>query len=193
MPDLWTEDGEPNPLWKVPATAEDYSQAATYFVAAVEPSAGAERMQMITRLLKTKEYSRAELLLAMKELPHDPEASHNYGNGFNAADVSRVVEENRRLRRALTHPVSTERKNELIVEHGDEIDDDAFHVCTYDKYDNPMWRYAPNTDGDPQEPTPETEDTLPGAHRERDDERTNTTQELGDILDEAQRKASDPD
>ncbi|WVM01038.1 hypothetical protein [Salinibacter phage 6_8] len=173
-PALWTDEGEPHPAWTTPATEEDYATAAKHLLAAVEPEASDQRSKMIYRLLRTREYSRAELLLVMKELPFDPDASHNYGKGLNPADIERIVEENRQTRRRLTRPMDSETRDEFITEHG--ADPDAFHCCGFDKYDEPLWRYAPNPDTkredidpSPKEPRPELPEDTPGASRQESD------------------------
>lgn len=190
LPRLWDESGEPHPAWSVEATDEEYRNAAIYLVAAVEPEASESRMKTIVRLLKTRDYSRAELLLAMKRLPFDPEASHNYGRGFNPADVERIIEESRKTRARLQQPLSSEQRDEMIAEHPGEIDPDAFHCCGFNEYDEPLWRYAPNVDSEPRQPTPDLGEARPGAGRTSSDT-DGETKVLGEILDEAQEKASE--
>jgi hypothetical protein len=89
-------------------------------------------------------YTRAELILAMQEVPFDREASHNYGRGLNPADVHRVIERRRRLHAALTRPVSSERRDEVIMAFPSEVDPDAWHKCGFDDRNRPLWRYAPH-------------------------------------------------
>jgi len=153
----------------VPAEDEEYTQAAAYLMAAVEPEASDSRMKTVARLLRTRDYTRAELMLAMKELPFDPEASHNYGKGFNPADVERIVDEHRTLRRRLTQPLSSEDRDNLIAEFSDKIDPDAFHCCGFNSYDEPLWRYAPDVEAQPKEPQPDLGESLPGRNRDEDD------------------------
>ena len=154
-------------------------------MAAVEPDASDSRMQTVARLLKTRDYTRAELMLAMKELPFDPEASHNYGKGFNPADVERIVSEHRKLRQKLSQPLSSEDRDELIAEHPEKIDPDAFHCCGFNSYDEPLWRYAPDVDTDPKKPKPDLGESLPGRTRDESDTGGDPAS-LGAIMDEAQ-------
>jgi hypothetical protein len=186
LPEIWDENGDPHPAWSVDAEPEEYEQAAAYMVAAVEPSASEGRMQTISRLLKTRDYSRAELLLAMKRLPFDPDASHNYGRGFNPADVERIVSEHRTLRAKLGQPLSSDDRDELIAEFPDKIDPDAFHCCGFNSYDEPQWMYAPGAEAEPKEPNPDLGESLPGASRQESDT-DGETATLGEILDEAQQ------
>jgi len=187
LPDLWDEAGNPHPAWSVKAAEEEVEQAAAYLVAAVEPEASDSRMQTVTRLLKTRDYSRAELLLAMKRLPFDPDASHNYGRGFNPADVERIVEENRTTRARLQQPLSSEQRDEMIAEHPKEIDPDAFHCCGFNSYDEPLWRYAPSVESQPKEPEPGLGESLPGRRQQKSDTGGEAA-ELGEILDNAQEE-----
>lgn len=155
----------------------------------VEPEAPEGRPTTMYRALKTRGYSRAELLLAMKQLPFDPDASHNYGRGFNPADVERIISEHRKARTRLTQRLTSKQRDQLIAEFPDEIDPDAFHCCGFNSYDEPLWRYAPDVDSEPQEPNPDLGASLPGKDRKRQD--TNGPTDLGSILDEAQEHTND--
>jgi hypothetical protein len=190
LPEIWDENGAPHPAWSVEAGPEEYEQAAAYMVAAVEPSASEGRMQTVTRLLKTRDYSRAELLLAMKRLPFDSDASHNYGRGFNPADVDRIVEEHRTLRAKLSQPLSSDDRDELIAEHPEKIDPDAFHCCGFNSYDEPQWMYAPDAGAEPKEPNPDLGESLPGRNRQESDTGEEAAA-LGEIIKEAQDKAEE--
>jgi hypothetical protein len=182
-PALWTDEGKPHPAWSTPATEEDYAEAAKHLIAAVEPEASEQRSKMIYRLLKTREYSRAELLLVMQELPFDPDAAHNYGKGLNPADVERIITEHRKTRTRLQQPISSEQRDEMIAEHPEEIDPDAFHCCGFSAYDEPLWRYAPDADAEPKEPTPELPDHQPGAARQESDTGGSTV-DFGKLIEE---------
>jgi len=195
LPSLWNDDGEPHPAWSTPATEDDVAEAAKYLITAVEPDASDQRAKTIFRLLKTQDYSRAELLLAMKKLPFDPEASHNYGRGFNPADVERIVEENRKTRARLQQPLSSEQRDEMIAEHPEEIAPDAFHCCGFNAYDEPQWRYAPNPDTkredinpEPKTPNPDLGEGRPGAARDSS-ETDGDTVDLGSFLNQVQEQA----
>ena len=186
---MWDENGDPHPAWSVEAEPEEYEQAAAYLVAAVEPEASDSRMQTVTRLLKTRDYSRAELLLAMKRLPFDPDASHNYGRGFNPADVERIVEEHRKTQARLQHPLSSRQRDEIIAEHPKEIDPDDFECAGFDEYDNPLWLYAPTVDHDSApEPRPQLEETTPN----RDSEEVEGLTTFEEMVSGAQEKAEPP-
>jgi len=190
VPELWDEAGNPHPAWQVEASEEEHEQAAAYLVAAVEPEASEGRMQTIARLLKTRDYSRAELLLAMKRLPFDPDASHNYGRGFNPADVERIIQDNRKTRARLQQPLSSEQRDEMIAAHPEEIDPDAFHCCGFNEYDEPLWRYAPEAEADPKEPNPDLGQARPGASRQSSDTGRDA-KPIGDILEEAKERAEE--
>lgn len=148
----------------------------------VEPEAPEGRPTTMYNALKTRDYSRAELLLVMKELPFDPDASHNYGRGFNPADVQRIVDEHRALRARLGQALTSEQRDELIASFPDEIDPDAFHCCGFNSFDEPLWRYAPHVEADPKRPTPELDNELPGRGRQRDEDGHEPVQ-LGEALD----------
>lgn len=169
LPPVANEKGNPHPAWSTPASDEEVLEATRYLMKMVEPEAPEGRPTTMYNALKTRDYSRAELLLVMKELPFDPDASHNYGRGFNPADVQRIVDEHRQLRAKLDQALTSKQRDELIAEFPGEIDPDAFHCCGFDNYDNPLWRYAPHVDTDPKDPTPELGDGTPGAERQRDD------------------------
>jgi len=121
----------------------------------------------------------------MKRLPFDPDASHNYGRGFNPADVERIVEEHRKRRTRLQHPLSSRQRDEIIAEHPEKIDPDAFHCCGFNSYDEPQWMYAPDAEAEPKESNPDLGESLPGRNRQESDTGEETAA-LGEILDEAQ-------
>mgnify|MGYP006433801329 CR=1 FL=1 len=171
----------------MPATEEDYVNAAGYLITAIEPEASEKRVTTITRLLKSRDYSRAELLLAMRRLPFDSEASHNYGRGFNPADVERIIDEHRTLRTKLQTPLSSEERDEIITEHSDKINPDAFHCCGFNSYDEPRWMYAPDAETEPKDPNPDLGESMPG--RERDEDNAKGMSSFEGLVSEAQEKA----
>jgi len=184
-----SEDGSPHELWDVPAEPEDYDAAATVLISAVEPEASEQRVAFLARLLKTKEYSKAEIALVMKELPFDPEASHNYGRGFNPADIQRIVDEHRTLRARLDQRLSSSQRDDLIAEFPEEVDPDGFECAGFNEYDEPLWYYAPDVDHeDAPEPRPQLGDGTPGAARQESDT-DGEVAPVGQILNEAQQHA----
>jgi len=156
MPPVVAEDGDPHPAWSVPAGEDDYNDAAIFLLSAVEPEAEAPRAQFVAQILKTREYSRAELALVMRELPFDPDASHNYGGGLNPADVQRIVDRHRELRARLTQKITSEQRDDLIAEFPEELDPDGFRIAGWTQSDDPLWRYAPGVQaGSSPAPSPE--------------------------------------
>ena len=108
----------------------------------IEPDASKDRSRLIGCLMAMRDYTRAELLLAMQRVPFDSRASHNYGRGFNAADVERVVAEHRKLRAMLTRTLTDFQRRKLCDEFPTEIHPDHFGVCGYDADDRPLYVYA---------------------------------------------------
>lgn len=143
-------------LWKVPATAEDVSESLTIFLTlsdmySREPMTEAQKA-VVTRMVASRGYTRAELLLALNELPFDHEASHRYRLPFNPADVERIVEKNRVVRRRLKQSLTRRERDELLAGCGD-LDPACFQCCGFDSRNEPLYRYAPGVRGG-SEPTP---------------------------------------
>jgi len=191
MPPVVAEDGDPHPAWSVPAGEDDYNDAAIFLLSAVEPEAEAPRAQFVAQILKTREYSRAELALVMRELPFDPDASHNYGGGLNPADIERVVSRHRELRVRLNQRMTAEERDDLIAAFPEQIDPEGFHVAGFTRHDEPLFRYVPNTEADPQEPNPDLGSSMPGAARQRDEATGETT--FGKLVSKANEKAEEAD
>lgn len=103
--------------------------AVAHLLTLCEPEASEARVQMITLLIASYDYTRAELLLAMREVPRDPEASHNYGRGFNLADVERVIRKSRQIRGRLQRPVTAQERDELLEEHPNALSREDFACC----------------------------------------------------------------
>lgn len=97
---------------------------------------------MLTRLMGMRDYTRAELVLAVQRVPFDSRASHNFGRGLNVADVERVIMEHRKLRAMIDRVVTEFQMRKLCEEFATEIEPDHFGVCGYDADDRPLWRYA---------------------------------------------------
>jgi len=183
------EEGDPHELWEVPAEEDDYNAAATFLISAVEPEASEQRVAFLTRLLKTREYSKAEVALVMKRLPFDPEASHNYNRGFNPADVERIVDEHRTLRARLRQRLSSDQRDDLIAAFPDEIDPDGFECAGFNEFDEPLWYYAPTIKAaSAPDPTPDLGEARPGAARQ-DSDTGGEPAAVGDLLDKAQEHA----
>lgn len=176
--------------WERPATKEDVIACASYVLGCVEPESHADpqRVQMATRQLASRDYSRAEMLLIAHELPADPDASHNYGRGFNLADAERIVKRHREARAMLSRPVTSAERDRLITEHP-ELDPDGFKCCGYGSgraANEPLWRYVPQVDTPSGGETPTLDDKRPP----RRSESTAEGDSLGEILRTAQEKSN---
>ena len=148
--------GDVPTAWQQPATSKDLKVAAQHFLAVVEPEASGQRLTTMYRMLKTKDYSRAELLLAMHELPFQ----NNYGQGFRLDLVEKIIQENREDRAALARPVSSEERDRLIVRYPKCVDPDGFKCCGFYSDNRPKWIYVPaaNADASGRPPTPTLEE-----------------------------------
>lgn len=164
------------------------SEATTHLLTLCEPDASDQRAVMLTRMLDSYDYSRAELMLAMREVPRDPEASHNYGGGFNLADVHRVIEKNRQMRARLKQALTRKARDELLTEYPETLDGDDFKCCGFNEHDKPLYRYAPNVKSHAGPPRAELDvDDLPGA--DRTEGTTGGPKRLGDTISEQRKSA----
>lgn len=149
-------------LWEIPATAEDTAEAAAWMLSATEiglsdaQRSSPQERAVFARLLRSYGYTRAELMLAMREVPRDPERFG--GRQATVQDVERVVVRHRRFRSMLSRGVTTREKEELCGALADEIDTDGFRCCGFNERNEPLWRYAPNTPKSSVQPTPVLEE-----------------------------------
>lgn len=178
-------------LWDVPATEEDVEKATAHLVALCEPAASEDRVNILTRQMKTYDYTRAELMLAMREVPRDPEAAHNYGKGFRISDVERIVKRSRKMRARLKQKLTRSAMMELLEEYPDALDRGDFHPCGFNEHNEALYRYLPEVNRLPGQPNSGEEkkpkallevDDLPGADRERDG--THKAMRLGESITE---------
>lgn len=128
--------------WAIPATKPELATAAEFLVSVVEPDASSERAALLGRLLAMRDYTRAELILAMQRVPFDGRASHNFGRGLNVADVERVIMEHRKLRAMLDRTLTAFQMRRLCDEFPTEVHPDHFGICGYDHDDRPLYVYA---------------------------------------------------
>ena len=173
-------------VWEQPATPDDYLAAASHLMTVCEPEATDARQQTMTKLLASYDYTRAELLLAMREVPRDPEASHNYGRGFNVADVHRTVKAHREARSRLKQQITASMRDDLCAEHK-ELEPTDFHCTSYNSVNEKLYRYAPHVDFEPEGEAPVLPgDERPGSGRERTGDEGPAP--LADVMSEAMPK-----
>lgn len=135
--------------WAVPAEPDEVEDATAFMLTTLEPEAmkNPNRVGTLTRLMAMQDYTRAELLLAMRKVPMDSRASHNYGRGFNPADVHRVIAESRKLRQIVGTGEARPRKltefqmYKACDEH-EELNPQDFGTCGFDVDDRPFYVYC---------------------------------------------------
>ncbi len=160
--------------WEEPATARDAAEAASYLIAATEMglpekqrASDAER-QTFVRMLTSYDYTRAELLLAMREVPRDPERFGGRAAGIQ--DVERVIRKSRTMRARLEQALTAQARDELCAAYPQEISAEAFRCCGFNQFNEPLYRYTPDVPSHAGPPRAELPDERPGAGRSREDE-----------------------
>lgn len=138
-------------------------QATEIGLAASNRAVDVERA-VFARLLASRSYSRAELMLAMREVPFDPDRFG--GRGVTVQDVERVVLRHRRLRAKLRQPMTAAEITEVCVAFPRDVSTDGFRCCGFDAHNQPLFRYAPEAPAATSEPTPVIEDPDPPRRRE---------------------------
>lgn len=142
--------------WSEPATGEDAGAVVAVSLTRFEPlganpdeatkRAARNRAAMMTETLADAGFSRAELLHAMRRLPLDARASHNFGRGFNPADVARIVGECRADRLLLRGDVTEDERDGLLARNPD-LDPKRFFLTSrsravgYGRDPLPLYRY----------------------------------------------------
>lgn len=141
----------------IPATPKDIEEATTHLITACEMGlrqeqrASAKEKQVFARLMAAYEYTQAELILAMREVPRDPERFG--GSSISVQDVERVVKKHRQMRARLKQQITARIMGDLLTEFP-ELDAKDFHVAGYDDHNNAMWRYVPNVKREGPRPLP---------------------------------------
>lgn len=120
--------------WRVPATPDDVADAASFLLASCESDTSDARTAAVTRLLAAYAYTRAELVLAMRELPRYAKASHRFGRGLNIADVAEIIDENRRLRASIAKGGLSEAQVSRLLEITPNLSADAFGVVGHGEH-----------------------------------------------------------
>jgi hypothetical protein len=142
----------------MPATQEDCQAAATHLLTATEMGLSQERRtsdeekMAFMRLLAAYDYTRAELIYAMREVPRDPERFG--GRGVTIQDVERIVRQSRTMRARLDQQIDEEALGELLAEFPDDLDREDFQCSGFNKFDEPLYRHAPDVEkhGGPPRP-----------------------------------------
>lgn len=152
--------------WTERATHGDASAAVSFITTQKQPGATEKQIQTWTRLVDRRGYSRAELLLAMHEVPF----RNDYGQGFRLDVLDEVIQENRRDRERLGRLVTEQEMYEL-VERYPSIAKADFHLAGfgegYERRREKQFRYAPHIEREKRrpEPTPMLDEKTP---RDRD-------------------------
>jgi len=126
VPAIISPAGDVPDVWQEPATPSDFQEAVPAMLTLVEPDASAARASAVTRYLERQGYTRAELILAVNEVPK----RNNYGKGFRLDIVEDVIREHRKDRARLQREVSEEEMHAL-VERYPEVRRDDFHCSGY--------------------------------------------------------------
>lgn len=189
MPSIFDEEA-----WAAPATRSDVKAAASHLLTVTETGLGPDRRasdaEKVTfiRQLAAYDYSRAELLLAMREVPRDPERFG--GRSVTVQDVHRVIRRSRIMRKRLKQSLDAEARDELIAEYPKELSQEDFKCCGFNKFDEPLYRYAPDVEDHAGPPRTELDvEDLPGADRQRD-EGQHEPKQLGEAMDSPSNDAA---
>lgn len=138
-----------SPAWNEPATEREARYAAAWMLNVVEPQADPSRAALMGNLLASYGYTRAELYLAMRELPR----RNNFGQGFRLDLVDEVIRAHRQMRGRLRQALTVAQMQDLCATG--EVDPDRFRICGYDDRNNPLFRYCPDLPAVPIRPAPE--------------------------------------
>ena len=169
--------------WQKDATVDDICAACAYLLDMVEPECTEARQSAVTRALLTRDYSRAELLLAMREVPFQ----NDYGKGLRLDVIERIIRQHREDRAGLQRSLTRAKVVDLLERHPKALQFDDFHICGYveGNRDAPLYRYAPDI-GKPKEPVANLEE---GPSQRREDGGTVEAGKLAtDYLEEWRQK-----
>lgn len=125
--------------WAAPASDEDVAQAVATVVALIEPDAAPERVGVLARFIGDQGYTAAEMRLIERE---GPKANH-YGKHVRIDVLNSIVEESRKMRAMLDRVLTGEDVSALCTAHP-EVRPEDFACASFDRFNNPLWRYAPD-------------------------------------------------
>jgi len=102
--------------WEQPASRETIADTLAMVVSLVEPSADADRVQVLTRYLTAQDYTEAEIKYVADQLPKDEHLDNKmrYGKPLTPADFERVIKRCRKLRARWKKEMDRDTMLELI-------------------------------------------------------------------------------
>ena len=139
----------PNPNesehWLVPAEPSEVEECVTWLVMQLEPDARDDKIAMLSAQFKTRDWTRAEWIEVVRELPFDTKAAHNYRPGVYPADAARIVERSRYLRALLGRTVSDKLMNELLDAYqGMKREHFKQRGFSQDGFQTPVYKFMPD-------------------------------------------------
>ena len=133
--------------WAVLPEPEEVEECVAYLITAVEPAlvSNPQRCAVLTALVSGRGYTRAELLLAMQQLPF----ANAYGQGFRLDVLDEIVNRSRAIRRIVADPADgrprlfTERQMfDACAAFPEAFRPSDFGVCSFDADDRPLYVHA---------------------------------------------------
>lgn len=143
----------------MPATPADVSEAVAYMLnfADIRGKGANDAVKAAhIRAIAKRGYSRAELMLAMDELPF----RNTYGEGFRLDILDEIVKEHREMRARLSRMLTAKERDE-ITDTFPEIDAKCFHVAGFDGKNEPLYRYVDGRPAPDVPVTPLLEESVP--------------------------------
>lgn len=120
------------------------AMAVTAVVEILQPDMPDEEAQAMTAIIERRGYTAPELAWATEQLlvdaSLDKKLSFEHGR-ISAADFDRVIEKNRSVRRQLSMPLRQIDVNRLVAENPSILSMDDFGVCSYDSFEQPLYRF----------------------------------------------------
>lgn len=144
VPDL--QDRE---TWLQPATPDEATRLARLAHSVVyDTTPPAASARQLGEMLAAR-YSVGELRYAVRELAYDPELEdkRRYSRegqfALRPADFERVISERHQLIHQLGMKLSEQERDRLILKWPRELSQDDFACCGFDRFNQPVWIYAP--------------------------------------------------
>lgn len=160
--------------WGTPASPEQCAAAVTVVVDMTAADMDSEQIRTLTKLVKRRGYTEAEIAYAVDQLLYDPETEKKLrfdGGRITPADFERIIRPHRHMRKKLERTLTLFERNRLLDQWPERLSVEDFGIVGYTQDDEPKYRYFVQKEATrPPTPNPQLRNTTPGADRTRNDD-----------------------
>jgi len=178
--------------WEVEASPEQAADSVSAVEAMTPADMDSGSIGTLAQMIVRRGYTEAELAYAMEELMYDPQLGkdlrfrdqkHIYPNDFE-----RVISAHREMRQRIEQLLDRHEMNRLINDFPGHLSRSDFGIAGYTVKDKPLFRYKKDPSAGDGEVRPKIDQSsMPGQHREREDDEGSAPAKIGELLDDADK------